>query len=304
MGIYDQIKQKFILPNAYNDWSGYRKKVTGMILEGVSRQIVGYKAVKDGIAKTKMLPLYKKGLSVAIIGAGSCNDIDLVEIVQHFDKVTLIDVDGDSMSKAIEWMPEMFKEKLTLCTESITGITDNDLKRFCDNLMEKVSAHENDITQEMYITFLNEELHILESELYNNDEELQDKILPLAGYDVVVCLGVHSQLMAVLSYMIKVFTYNVSEQLFQGEYIFLDNVMDRVKGMNNQVIPVVNSAILKCSREKAIFGCEYDEKNPVEGAYQCINDIRSRNLKVLETHLHWNFNPGQNIEYDMLIQVV
>ena len=303
MSIYGQIKEKFTMPNAYSDWSGYREKVTKLIMES-SDQVIGYEAVSDGIANKKMVPLYKKGMSAAILGAGACNDYDLVEILQHFDKVTLIDIDGDSMAKAVEWMPEMLRNKITLITAIITGISEDDQKQFCDNILKKVGSHRSVMTQAMYISILLEAVDTLDSKMYKDDIDLQYSVLPPAGYDVVVCLGVHSQLMAIISYMIQVLTYNVSQQLFDGQEPLLDQVIEKVKNMNNRVIPVINSAILKCSREKAVFGCEYDEKNPIEGAYQCINDIRSRNLEISETHLKWNFNPEKGVEYDMLIQGV
>ncbi len=304
MSIYGQIKEKFVMPNAYSDWSKYREKVTGLIVNGVEHEVIGYDAVSAGIAKKKMVPIYKDGLSIVILGAGACSDIDLVEILQHFDEVTLVDVDGDSMAKAIEWLPEMYKEKITLKTASITGINDVDYKEFCDDIIQEVRLCGNVITQEVYIALLLKALESVEAKMFTSDAELQSELLPPAGYDVVVCLGVHSQLMALFSYTIQVLTYNVSRQLFDGIEPDLDGVMEKLKSMNSRVIPVINSAILKCSREKAVFGCEYDEKNPVEGAYQCIMDLRSRHLEVAEKHLQWNFNPEKNVVYDMLIQII
>ena len=304
MSIYGQIKEKFVMPNAYSDWSKYREKVTGLIVEGVEREVIGYDAVSDGIAKKKMVPIFKDGLSIVILGAGACSDIDLVEILQHFDEVTLVDVDGDSMTKAIEWLPEMYKEKITLKKASITGITDVDYKEFCDDIIQEVRLYGNVITEEIYIALLIKALENVEAKMFKSDVELQTEILPPAGYDVVVCLGVHSQLMALLSYTLQILTYSVSEQLFDGIEPDLDEVMEKLKNINSRVIPIINSAILKCSREKAVFGCEYDEKNPVEGAYQCIVDLRSRHLEVTEKHLQWNFNPEKNVIYDMLIQIV
>lgn len=304
MSIYTQIKDKFTMPNAYQDWSRYREKVTGLIVDGVEREVVGYEPVKEGLVKTKMVPVYKEDLSIAILGAGSCSDFDLVEIAQYFDKITLIDVDKKTMTKAIEWMPEIFKEKITLKEASLTGITDADQERFCEHILKRVSQYGNGMTKEMYVRFLLEELSVLEKKLYKDEIKLQEDLLPPAGYDVVVCLGVHSQLMSLLSYMINVLTYNISEQLFQGQKPSIKMVVTKIKAMNSIVIPVINSAILKCSKEKAVFGCEYDEMEPVEGAYQCIIDLVERGLNMTEYHLKWEFNPEQNVVYDMLIQII
>lgn len=304
MSIYSQIKEKFIMPNAYQDWSKYREKVTRLIVDGVERQVTGYETVNDGLVKKKMVPIYKEDLSIAILGAGSCSDFDLVGIAQHFDEITLIDVDDAGMKKAIEWMPEIFKEKITLKTVSITGITDGDQNNFCEHILKKVSLYGSSMTKEMYNAFLMEELTILDTKLYKEEGDLQKDILPLAGYDVVVCLGVHSQLMSLLTYMIHVLTYNISGQLFRGEAPDDSEIIRYIKDMDKRIIPVINSAILKCSREKAVFGCEYDDENPVEGAYQCIEDLRERGLGIQEQHLVWDFNPNENVVYDMLIQIV
>ncbi len=107
MGVYEHIKQKFVMPNAYNDWSKYREQVTKLIIKDVNKDIVGYESVKTGVVTTTMKPVYREDMSIAILGAGACNDFDLLELSQHFDRITLIDVDMESMQKAIEWMPEI-----------------------------------------------------------------------------------------------------------------------------------------------------------------------------------------------------
>ncbi len=306
MGVYEHIKQKFVMPNAYNDWSKYREQVTKLIIKDVNKDIVGYESVKTGVVTTTMKPVYREDMSIAILGAGACNDFDLLELSQHFDRITLIDVDMESMQKAIEWMPEILKERINLVKGSLTGITNEDQKTFCDDILFRVSEYGNSMTPEKFSVFLIHELKRLEKKMYTHEDQLVEAgLLPVGGYDVVVCIGVCSQLMSMLSYIINVITANLTGQLFQGKAPDNRAVFTYIKGMNSKIVPIINSAILKCSNEKAVFGNEYDEHHPVEGAYQCIIDLKTRlGLHMTEEHLTWNFNPGKNVEYDMLIQMV
>ena len=306
MSVYSQIKEKFVMPDAFGDWGNYRKQVTKILSQDITRDIIGYEPMKEGFTKTKMQPLYKNdGLSIAILGAGACNDVDLFELAEHFEHITLIDVDKEVMVRATEWMPEIIREKITIKNGSITGISDADQERFCERILSYVSNYGSTMKQDTYNRLLMEELMGLGSRLYSNERMLAENgLLPVGGYDVVACLGVHSQLMALLSYTISVLTHNISEQLFQGSMPDDKKITEYLKRMNSHIIPIINSAILKSSNQKAVFGNEYDGKHPVEGAYQCIMDLRKRGLSIKEQHLDWNFNPDQNVKYDMLIQII
>ena len=68
MSLYDELLQFQILPHARNDWAEYRTAVTAYLLQHTEPQS-----------------------SVAVFGAGRCNDIDLREFRKHFSSVTLID---------------------------------------------------------------------------------------------------------------------------------------------------------------------------------------------------------------------
>ena len=296
MSVYSQIKDKFVMPDAFSDWGDYRKQVTKLLTKDLTKEIVGYEAAKEGFTKTKMQPIYKKGgLSIAILGAGACNDVDIIELAEYFDSITLIDVDKASMVEATDWLPEIIRER----------ITDADQEQFCNRMLSHASYYGNTMKPDIYNRLLLEELMGLGSRLYTKESMLSENgLLPVGGYDVVACLGVHSQLMALLSYTVKVLTHNISEQLLGGEEPDDRKITEYIKKMNTHIIPIINSAILKSSDQRAVFGNEYDGKHPVEGAYQCIMDLRRRGLSIKEQHLAWNFNPDQNVEYDMLIQVI
>ena len=56
MSVYNQIKEKFIMKNAWQDWESYRNQLTNVILE-------------------------EKPKSIMIAGAGRCMDIDISKII-------------------------------------------------------------------------------------------------------------------------------------------------------------------------------------------------------------------------------
>lgn len=283
MGIYDQIKRQFVLPDAYEAWRTYREQITQIIVSDAS--------------------FPKSTKTIAILGAGACNDIELTVLAQYFKEIILIDVDIAPMRQAFDHVPDSVRDKITVREGSLTGIGDEDQRRFCEHILHEVGVYGNSLTGEIYNAILMEELEKLNAKRYLKEQALLE-LLPIAGYDFVVCLGVHSQLFSILSYMIRVLSYNVSEQLFQGMIPHDGDVVSAIKDMSSRSIPLLNNAILKCARDKVVIGCEYDEKNPVEGAYQCIMDIRKRGMTVEEQHLLWDFNPGQNVRYDMLIQTL
>lgn len=275
MSVYQQIKDKFIMKNAYKDWASYRSELTEIILE--------------------MNPQ-----SVMIIGAGRCNDIDLYEISSETEKVICIDVDEDSVNDAIEKLPENLREKIEYKCVSLTGIYEDDMEEFCENLLDFARREGGGITSENFRTRMIQCIDVLKSKMIRNEEELL-KLIPEASVDVLICSGVYSQMFSTLLFFIR--------SLVNSLYGIITNVNDleseaekMICDMNDRVIPIINSALSRAARKKVIFGNEYNPESPVEGAVQCISYVREY-MNPFETHLKWYFNRAEGIVYDMLIQV-
>lgn len=66
------------IPGAWEAWRGYRGQVTDYILENSQR-----------------------GTSLAVFGAGRLNDLSLPQLLEHFSKVTLFDLDEAAMWEAV-----------------------------------------------------------------------------------------------------------------------------------------------------------------------------------------------------------
>ena len=81
-----------------------------------------------------------------------------------------------------------------------------------------------------------------------------------------------------------------------------NEVNERIRSMDNHVIPIINQAFGKAVRKAIVYGNEYMPECPVEGAHQCIEHVREQ-FQPEEMHMAWDFNRAEGITYDMLIQV-
>ena len=114
--------------------------------------------------------------------------------------------------------------------------------------------------------------------------------------DAVVCAGVHSQLFSLLSYSWKVLAANVSEQIFRRA-IKEEWFHEMIRGWNDGIIPMLDKAMIHAAKKKALFGCEYDPVSPIEGAYQCVTDLRRNSSEI--GSLVWPFDPEHGKQYVM-----
>ena len=90
MSVYQQIKDKFIMKNAWDDWTSYRDQLTDLV--------IGHLMETQSQESTPA--------SIMIIGAGRCNDIDLQRLVASAENVLLLDLDMEAMHEAVMALPE------------------------------------------------------------------------------------------------------------------------------------------------------------------------------------------------------
>lgn len=274
-GIYEQLKEKFIMENAWDDWRDYRKKLTDLV---------------NSYA----------GDSLLVVGAGSLNDIDIESLI--FQKITLLDVNGEAMRAGIERLPEHVIRHIQTREVSITGIMESDISRFCEDVLAYVQMKGASLSAEAFNECLNDGLDKLE-QICLGSENILESLFPDSMYDVILCNGVCSQLFSLISFFIRSITHSVADALFPEAIVIGERAEQRLKRMNDHVIPIIDQAIVRGARKSAIFGNEYPEEGYVEGAYQSIGFIRE-NYKPIEKNILWNFNPYMNIQYNMLIQII
>ncbi|MCR5212897.1 MAG: hypothetical protein K6E10_00630 [Eubacterium sp.] len=284
MGLYKDITEKFIMKNAWEDWASYREKLTQIIMD-------------------------LKPTDIIIVGGGRCNDIDLGLLAANADTIKIIDVDKNGMNQAVNSLSDKLREKVDTSCLSLTGIEEGDMEEFFESMLIYSRTQARAMTNEGFKDFLMKELDILSDKLIRNEEDLIGRIAGHAnlggkgkGNSVLVCSGLHSQLFSPLSFFIRSLLFSLKD-IIPGTDQIEAYVHKYIHNMNNQVIPIINSAFLKLAGHKIIFANEYMEESPVEGALQCINDVRAR-FDPKEMHLLWDFNPAQGVSYDMLIQLV
>ena len=272
--IFRQLKEKFILKNAREDWKDYRDALTTLANE------------------------YAGG-SIAVIGAGRCNDIELAAL--RFDSITLIDVDAAAMREAVDRLSPAVREKINLVETSLTGITEPDMEAFCTQVLDHVREKGRNVSEDAFEACLNTALDQLFEKTSAAEQMITDAI-PKANYDVVLCNGVCSQLFSMILFFIRSVAHSVTAVLPEAAKV-VERAEKRLSEMNDRLIPVITGAIAAGAKKTAIFGNEDPENAPVEGAHQCIRFLRE-NYDPKECTLQWIFNASEQVQYRMTIQVL
>lgn len=298
MSIYDSVKNNFIMKDAREDWASYRKSLTDIILG-------------------------QKPESVMIVGGGRCNDIDLERLLEMAEKVVIVDVDDEAMKEAAAALPEAMGSRVICRVASLTGIQEDFISDFCENMVFHARKAAVEQEPEYFSEQLRHSLDEIEEKLIKSESELKDAFQE-DSVDVTVCCGVHSQLFSLVSYFVRSLIYNLREAYLSmagsggrggqmdGLQIEIDDAVrsmdelqaevdDRIRHMNDRVIPIINRAVYRTAKRTAVFGNEYMPESPVEGAFQCIKDVRER-YETEESHLLWEFNRAAGKTYDVLIQ--
>ena len=300
MSIFESIKNEFRIPDAYENWSSYRKALTDII--------IGNDMIEKNHTKNKEGYIDGDTLcnrSIAILGAGPCNDIDLLRVHEEYKQITLMDVDDKGMQDALDRYGLRHSSGISLKAVSLTGLTDEITESFFNRLYLYIVDRGKNLTEADFQERTLMEFKEVEDKLYKNTRDFS-MVLPEAAYDTVVSVGLHSQLWSVLSYSWHILAGNVSEQLLGGRPVDPDPFHDHLRDVDDTFIPMMNTAILQASKHRVLFSSEYDPNNPSEGAWQCIKDVRKRytggEIELMESTLEWPFFPEQRRKYTMLIQ--
>lgn len=276
MHILDEIRREFTIPHAYENWRAYRAQLTELLLScGESR-------------------------SIALFGIGPGNDIDLRRLHDTGAQLTLIDADPESMEAGLRRYGLQHSPRVELVSCSLTGVTPEDTEAFFDTLYHRVVQTGRALTESAFMEASLQALAALRERMLPSPAALRD-MLPATRYDLVVSVGLHSQLWSILSYSWLTLAGNVEAQIL-GHPMNREPFFDAIREMDDVLIPRLNAALLSMG-ERAVFGVEAEE-SAVEGAWQSIQDIRRRCPDRRECSLHWPFRPEEQKEYDMLFQIM
>lgn len=277
--ILQDIKRKFRLSDAFEDWEDYRQLLTGMVIDA------------GGGDKIK---------TVTVFGAGCCNDIDINTLSRYFKDVALLDCDFEALTKVKNGPGEEEEKNIKLIQASLTGIDESDISVFFDETLAELQRYGKLLTRQSFEEVIMTNLDKLISKMYTAEDEIL-KVLPRT--DIAVCNGVCSQLFSIISYFIKSVAASVPEVLFTGAFEVADKAEQKLKKCNDVIVPMIVNAIMKVTEDCVIFGNEYIKEHPVEGAYQCIYAVQKSGSIIKELEAKWNFNRKENIVYNMLLQV-
>ena len=275
--IYSVLMQTYYIPESYERWTDYRKRVTDYIIKYT-----------------------ESGKTLAIVGVGDSNDIDLARLYEHVGSLALYDINLESMNRALEKYGLTDKPSITVDSCDLFGATKEDYLELIDIVLKDFKrlkkggmAWSPYCSSEKYIGKI--------SEIFNRIND-RDIFITDRKYDYTIILGVHSQVLGFVENIWNHFLLAVgkSDKL----------VHNKVHEENEILMPKINDAILKMTKESAFIGGEVFENNPqclVDGARQGLRDIQERcqrgELKSDSSYCDlWPHRDG--VEYQMVINLV
>lgn len=210
---YSRITAMQQLPDARRQWSGYRRQLTDYIINAS-----------------------EPGTSLAVAGAGECNDIDIERLQKHFSKITLIDRRETEMSNKMD----------TYKLIDMLGLDDEAYIRFAEAVLDCRALPEG-----------------MAAALHRLYEDIS--IRSIGSYDYILAAGLHSQLniipAAICMTAARTFGTDPKEALAV------------IMGMNRELIPAVDDMLLSCAGSGLIAAVE---TGGVEGAEQAAEDLMRR----------------------------
>ncbi len=271
MSVYDELMKFKVMPEAFGSWAEYRSVLSNHILSHT-----------------------RPNTSVAVFGAGRCNDIDLSLFTDHFSSVTLLDSDKTSMQEALKQYRLTDCPKIKPVVVNFTGITPDDYRSFSDELSSLLNVRGS-----------SSDIRILADYALFKLRRLDQKsagYFPNFGkqcFDYSVTFGVHSQLYNMPAWIWSAFCANLNAG---------DSAVERfIQGQNERLIPRFNDAVLRATKKRAYFGCELIQSSTgdaVEGAVESIRDLKNRGIVARQSLIDWPFDLKREIVYRMLIQEV
>ncbi len=271
--LYRKLSDMLVLPNAYEEWADYREKVTNYIIEHSEEQ-----------------------RSLAVLGAGRCNDLDLAKLKEHFSFISLFDRDEEAMKEAVKRYGLENDPDVDIQVRDFVGISDEDYASYADLMINELNKKGRDTDLEEVAPLMIEKLE----EIFKKTRAHQADI-GIQQYDYATVLGVHSQLLNMLVWIWAVGLSNIGKSE--------KTVEDHIKKEDLYQVKKLNDDINMLVRRGFFLGCEMSRtgaKGGIEGALQAMGDINKRNEKKLlkienAATLTWPLNSRENINYQMCL---
>ena len=240
--IYDQFKARASRDDEFNDWAGYRDRLTEFVISCIP-----------------------SGGSLLILGAGKCNDLDLKKLAEHCGSITLSDYRPETAEEAFRQYGLSSSENLRFAESDYVGITDEDYLEYTDLLlktMEKLSGSreaQGGNLEEIAGPELSALKECLE-QIYKRNEDYQIDLgnAGTAVYDNAVVTGVHSQLNNSFRGLFQYVRKDVEDR--GGEIRFLEelntSIFKTTRRHTKKLVTRFNEAVFAAVREGVVYGYE------------------------------------------------
>ena len=117
MSIYDELLKLQKIPDAYTNWQEYRERLTDYIISTLEPES-----------------------TLAVFGAGNCNDINLKRLQQHFSQIVLYDRDITTLYEALDTYHITLKENIVLKETDFLGITPEEYREYADDVLRMIQV--------------------------------------------------------------------------------------------------------------------------------------------------------------------
>lgn len=268
--LYDDLLSLQTIPTAYTDWTGYRDRLTGFILEQTPPRT-----------------------TACIVGAGTCNDFDLRRLSGHFNRLLLLDRNIEAMREGMARQGIRIPEGNLLYAD-LLGIPEDVYRSIADHMLAAIREQQRRTAPDAKAV---ERLFLREMDAVHMNRQ-PDKLMEQSGIaDYVICCGVHSQLLTMFPQMANVYHRYLD--------IRPEAIEQKVRKWIPGVMAELNDALFRWAGKGVIVGLEeyrIGEIGGIDGASQAMDLLKKSGHTVLaQSSLRWNFDPKRNKAYQMQI---
>ena len=271
--IFQDIVKGYTIKGAFENWMEYRQRITDYLIKYT-------------------VP----GQTIAILGIGEANDIDLKRLYAHIGNLTLVDKNAVGMKNALVKYDLVDKPNIRVIEKDFVGITDDDYKDVISICLQDMKRMKAMFSPMMTGTKVLRKMNELYEKVNSKDIDLG-----IEPHDYVVSIGLHSQLNGLIEHI-----WNIC---LQASNKYDTKVAERVIQQNNVFIPRFCRALENAAINRLFVGVEtreVEKQSGVQGAQQTIEyfnntmtDDEIDNEKLVIYEDVWNFT--NDVTYYMAI---
>lgn len=284
---YSMFRNAAINSAAEAEWSEYRRRTTDFIIKNA-----------------------EEGSTLAIYGAGRCNDLDIKRLGRYFSELVLLDWDSESMKKAVQDCEDIVPEHVSFRSIDFVGIEEEYYLRFInyfhDNIRFLKNAGDYSDFREQLLEIVRDAYFSVKDYYFTTERKT----------DYSVMLGLHSQLNNSFSGIWNYVLASVAGMPGDNSEMYSEfcNVLTEIEKLqsigNTEIVRRVNDSVLTGTGKGIFLGyeiCLSDMKDSlIEGAYQASQDFekreRSGQLKTMDySQLVWPLDIKRKIVYDVML---